>query len=136
MEVHIDSVQKTLIDFQLVDREAELRNILSTICVGEPSVRDLSIGMVAVLMSCGGIPWPMIMRSVYTLGQITDDELKTDGAVGVVNGKYMVISAPERKSKMVDMQTGTEVSELPPSVTTTVFSVVGAWAQVEKALAD
>ena len=132
MSIEVDNVIKLLVEFALPNRENEYRGILATLTDREPNVREASLAMLALLMAQSGIHWPAVTIALNRLNKLPDEQLASEGAVAVVNGSYLVVSAADGTSLCLDITRFTEVEGPIEAIVSCVFSVVTIWDKVTK----
>lgn len=131
-----DVVLRLLMGLHLVEQESEYRSILENAAVDpdNPTTRDLTVAVVVLLMSMGGVSWPILMRVINQLRRLGDDDIR-EGAVAIMNGSHLMLPDKGDRVKILDMGTLREVDkDPPPSLVSTIYSATSIWAQVEKIL--
>lgn len=131
-----DVVLRLLMGLHLVEQEAEYRSILENSATDpdNPSIRDLTVATVVLLMSMGGVGWPILMRVINQLRRLGDDDIR-EGAVAIMNGSHLMLPDKGDRVKILDMGTLREVDkDPPPSLVSTIYSATSIWSQTEKIL--
>lgn len=131
--IEADPVLRYLIEVQLVDFEAEFRGILENVAEepGQPMIRDITIATIAILMTMGGVKWPVVMRVLTHLSRRSDEELQQD-AVAILNGSHMVLPEGKDSVAIFDLATLRQVPQLGPAFVSTVYSCTAVWNQAAK----
>ena len=126
--VEADPVLRYLMEVQLTDFEPDFRGILENIAEepGQPMIRDITIATVAILMTMGGVKWPVVMRMLSHLSRRSDEELQQD-AVAILNGSHMVLPDKDDSVIVLDLATLRPVANHGPAFVSTVFSCTSVW---------
>jgi len=131
-----DIVLQWLMAIRLVESEADFRAALENVAEDpeEPRVRDMVIATAAILMSLGGLRWPIVMRVMSHLRKLPDEDLK-EGAVAIVNGDHLFLPDPDDRIRVLDLATLREVTvEHPPAFVSTIYSLTALWEHLLKTL--
>lgn len=125
-------------DLNLTDMEMEFRGALQNVSrdPDRPSLRDLVLSTVAVLMQRGGQAWPVILCALNVLRDRTDQQLQGGDTVAIVNGDRLILPGPEdRTVRQFDMNTMREIGEVDvPSLVMTIYSLAGTWTMLERSI--
>jgi hypothetical protein len=130
-----DIVLTYLMGVNLADQEANFRGVLENIAEvpGTPKIRDLVIATTAILMSLGGLGWPVIMRVMTHLKTRSDSQLQQD-AVAIINGAYLVLPGADGAVIALELATLRTVPELGPAFVSTIYSMTAVWERTTEIL--
>lgn len=131
-----DAVLQFLMAVNLADAETEFRGVIDSVAKDPlvPQLRDLTIAMVAVLMTMGGVHWPVVMRVVNHLAKLPDAQLK-EAAVAVINGAHLLLPKGEDDVLMLDIMTLRESPDIGPAFVSTVYSCTAVWERATQIFA-
>lgn len=136
-EYHQDNVTKFLLGVGLAEHEPIFRMTLKTICDNpdDPSIRDITIATISLLMTLGQISMPVIMYTVGHLNKRSADDIKED-AIAIMNGAYIVLpdAARENGTIILSLETMKEVDIKPVSFVSSVYSLAAIWEEAERIL--
>ena len=132
--ITMDVVLQHLVAMRLTDAEGEFRGILENVAEepDAPKTRDLVVATTVLMMSMGGIGWPICMRVLNALRRLSDTQL-SEGGVAVLNGDLLLIPRPgvEEEMQIMDMKTLRVLDIDPPrAFVTSIFSMSAIWQQV------
>lgn len=122
-----DKVLQYLIAVHLTDSEPDFRSLID-LC-GSPTLgpRELVIATVGVLMALGNVRWPVILKTVTSLKQLSEEEL-SETSVAIVNGDILVLPpAGDNPPTLLDMTTLRPYDGSPAPFVSTVYSTAAMW---------
>ena len=130
-----DIVLTYLMGVNLADHEANFRGVLENIAETPtaPKIRDLVIATTAILMSMGGLAWPVIMRVMAHLKTRSDSQLQQD-AVAIINGAYLVLPSDNGEVIALELATLRPIAELGPGFVSTIYSMTAVWDRTTEIL--
>lgn len=131
-----DVVLRYLMGLGFVERESTFRGTLETVAdePRNPMLRDLVVATAGVLLDAGGVPWPIIMRILSHLKRRSDDDLRGDDAVAIVNGDCLLLPSEGNSIITLDMMTLRERETPTHALVSTIYSLRAIWAQAEEIL--
>lgn len=129
-------ITQFLISMRLVEQEDEFRSLLVNISDKPeyPSARDLTVACVGQLMVLGGIPWPVVMKTINHLASLTDNVL-SETTVVIVNGAYLYLEEENEAVSVYSLSTLSKVdpSVVAPNIISNIYTVATIWDLAQKA---
>jgi hypothetical protein len=132
-----DVVLQLLVSLHLTEREQEFRGILENIADDptKPRLRDLVITTVGVLMSMGGIAWPVTLTMLNHMRRRPDAQLAED-SVAIVNGAALLLPQGEDQVRVIDLLTMRDTDEDIPAFVSNIYSFGAVWKRTVEILSS
>jgi len=133
-----DPILQVLIGLNLQDRESEFRGMLDALDsqLSNLQQRDLVIAALGTLMLIAAIPWPIVLRSVKSLGACSDERLSSDGCgVAIMNGSVLLVPT-EDSIEFYQLPELRLISDPPETYVTNLYTVPSVWKRVGRILGE
>lgn len=132
-----DRILMTVVALNLTDYESQFRRLANNLKNGtkEPSVRDLTLTTVGIMMQLARIEWPVINSAIAALQTRSDKDI-VDDSVALINGSHLLVPCNTDGVKIIDVSTAEPVDTPPPAIVTTLYSVGTIWGIINKAVSE